>query len=301
LVIPQARAFLLPGDPGDPVWYEGDPHNLNFTNSNVTGNIGIGDTGGFVGSGSGTVIGTVRFSAPMGHSGHFIPDGISVSGGATFGNADVQTTLNTANALSRALASETGMPLTISGGGAVDASHGILDSGHNAVFTATINETFAAGTTFTINGTSSQYVVVNIPSTGGLGFNGSIVLTGGITSDRVLFNFDAGNFDTLSGGDTLTIDTDGNTTTGTFLDPNGDFQIINTVLDGRIFGGDSLDALISNSTIVVPPPSISMHEHHAPPPDPPDPVPEPTSLALLGACLVAFGIMPRRHRPLARP
>jgi hypothetical protein len=271
----------------DAVDFAGDPHNLNFTSSTVTGNIGIGDTGGFVGSGSGTIIGTVQFSA--GNIGQFNPNGISVTGGATFGNANVQTKLNTLNAISQTLSGETGAPLTISGGGSVNASSGNLVNG-NEVFTATIDSSFFDGTTFTINGTGSQFVVVNIPSTDGLGFNGSIVLTGGITSDHVLFNFDAGNFHTLSGGDTLTIDTAGNTTTGTFLDPNGDIQITNTVLDGRIFGGDTLDALISNSTIVGPPP---LH--------PPFPTPEPTSLALLGACLGVLGIFRRRHRPLARP
>jgi hypothetical protein len=271
------------------VLYEGDPHNLNFTSSTVTGNIGIGDTGGFVGSGSGTVFGTVEFSA--GNIGQFNPNGISVTGGATFGNANVQTNLNTLNSISQTLSGEAGAPLTISGGGSVNASSGILDPhGGNRVFTATIDSSFFDGTAFTINGTSSQFVVINIPSTDGLEFDGSIVLTGGITSDRVLFNFDAGDFHTLSGGDTLTIDTDGNTTTGTFLDPNGDFQIINTVLNGRIFGGDTLDALISNSTIVAPPP---LH--------PPFPTPEPTSLALLGACICVFGIIRRRNRPLARP
>jgi hypothetical protein len=107
------------------------------------------------------------------------------------------------------------------------------------------------------------------------------VLTGGISSDQVLFNFDAGNFETLSGGDPLTIDTDGNTTTGIFLDPNGQIQITNSVINGRIVGGDSLDMLISGSTIVAP--TLA---------------PEPTSLALLGAGLFALGIICRRRRPL---
>ena len=137
--------------------------------------------------------------------------------------------------------------------------------------------------------TASPFVVINT-TTGGLEFDGSIVLTGGITSDHVLFNFDAGNFDTLSGGDTLTIDTDGNTTTGIFLDPNGAIHIGSaeadrTVINGRIFGGDTADMSIVNADIVAPsivPPSI----------------PEPGSLALLGAGLIALGMIGRRHRVL---
>ena len=289
LAIPQARAQCcvvpIPDDVTDfAVLYTGDPHNLNFTNSSVIGNIGIGDTGGFVGSGSGTITGTVKFSAS--NIGQFNPNGVSVTGGATFGNANVQTNLNALNAISQSLGGEPGASLTISGGGSVNASSGILDPGGNEVFSGTIDSSFYDRTTFTINGTSSQSVVVNIPSTDGLGFDGSIVLTGGITSDHVLFNFDAGDFETLSGGDTLAIDTGGNTTTGTFLDPNGDIQIVDSAIRGRILGGDTLDMLISGSTIVAPPPFAA---------------PEPTSLFLLGAGLVAFGIIRRRHRPLARP
>src|SRR5262249_4701058 len=131
---------------------------------------------------------------------------------------------NALNALSQSLRNEAGTSQLIAAGGSINASAGILDSHGNEVFTATIAPSFIAGTTFTINGTSGQFVVINT-TTGGLQFDGSIVLTGGITSDHVLFNFDAGNFETLSGGDTLTIDTDGNTTTGIFLDPNGAIHI----------------------------------------------------------------------------
>jgi hypothetical protein len=63
----------------------------------------------------------------------------------------------------------------------INASSGVLDTNGNRVFTATINSNFTAGTTFTITGTASQHVVINIPSTGGHGFDGSIVHAGGIT------------------------------------------------------------------------------------------------------------------------
>jgi PEP-CTERM motif len=214
--------------------------------------------------------------------------------------------------VSRTLGAEPGTPITITGsppilialssaatafetasGGSVFASAGILDSAGNRVFTADLSEDFSAGTTFTIHGSSSDRVVINIPSTDGLGFNGSIVLDGGITPDHVLFNLVKGDFDTLTGGDTLMIDTDGNPTIGTFLVPNGNFIITDSMIFGRIFGGGAeFDSIIQTSDPTDP---SFMTSIVAPPPFQ---TPEPTSLALLGAGLVALGIIRRHRRPV---
>jgi hypothetical protein len=300
LAIPQTQARPLPANgPYGVLCTCGD---LTVTSSDIFGNVAIGDGGAFIGStadGPGTVTGTVEFAAP--NTGQFLPDGIVVTGGATFGNANVQTDISNLNMTSQMLSSEPGFTQTISGGGSVNASSGTLDSAGNRVFTATIGS-FPAGTTFTINGdgTGTQTVVFNIGGTGALSFDGSMVLTGGLTPDQVLFNFDGGDFETNSGGPDLTIDTtpfaepsillaaatppNAQTTTGTFFDPNGSIGVLDSIIDGRVFGAPT-DFTITDSTIVSPASSV----------------PEPASLTLLGAGLVGFGIIRRRHRLFARP
>src|SRR6516165_8073817 len=117
--------------------YEGNGGNsLQFNNSNFAGTIGIGSTGTFQGSGSGTITGTVEFSANT-NTGQFSPGGIVVTGGASFGVGGITTNLGNANSFSQTLAGESGTSASISAGGSISASSGNLVNG-NRVFTAAI-------------------------------------------------------------------------------------------------------------------------------------------------------------------
>ena len=276
-----ARAgYLLDGAANFGLLYEGNGgHNLAFNNSNLNGNIGIGGTGHFQGNGPGTINGIIEFSAS--NSGQFSNSGLTISPSASnpvYSQTAVSTALTNINLLSQTLGLETGTSTTITSGNTLNASSGSLDGSGNEIFNVTsIN--FSNGT-FTINGGPNDFVVLNVAGmVGNNGLNGSIVLTGGITSDQLLINYtpetsslSAYNTDyaNLSGGPTMTISTSGLPTTGVFLDPTGNFMINHSiVLPGRIIGGDSSDSSFQSGANLT------------------APTPEPSALLLLATAAVS--------------
>ncbi|MGD1072143.1 MAG: hypothetical protein ABSB15_18605 [Bryobacteraceae bacterium] len=309
-----ARAGFSLGEAANfAVLYEGNKGNeLQFnTSSIVDGNIGIGcgvtsagatttapcsstTTGKFDGSGPGTITGTVEFEAANYGGSQLSDSGLNITGGVTYDAASsagttnsgyVYSGLNTVNALSKSLGNEAGKALTINTNNqthsqSLTASSGTLDASGDDVFTTTVSS-FAAGTTLTITGTSSQYVVLNVSGTAN--FDGRIVLSGGITSDHVLINIDAGNYSTLTGGQTLTIDANCSSqscaTSGTFLDPNGDIQINTSVIDGRVFGGDTQDISLMCGAAIYEPTAYT---------------PEPSYYVLMGLSLTMVAVAYRR-------
>jgi hypothetical protein len=274
----RARAgFILGSAANYGLLYEGNGGNtLSINNSNENGNVGIGNTGKFQGNGPGTITGNFDFSAA--NTGQFSNSGLTITGSVNYSVSDVATALSTINSLSQTLGLETGTGTTISSGGSILASNGTLDGSGNYVFTVT-SISFPNGT-FTITGGASDYVVLNIADgVGNNGLNGSVTLSGGITSDHVLFNYTPStsnlttynnDYTNLTGGPTMTISTNGGTTTGVFLDPTANFQVNHCDINGRVIGGDTQNSsFVSGANLTAP-------------------IPEPSSLALLSAGAISL-------------
>jgi hypothetical protein len=254
--------------------YEGNGgKTLSYNNSNINGNMGIGATGTFQGNGPGTINGLLEFSAA--NTGQFSSSGLTYnpsSGNPVYNAAIVSSALSTMNTLSHDLGLESGTSLAINvpaGGQTVNASAGALDADGNRVFTVT-SVALTNGRVLTIDGSASDHVVLNVAGFNAA-FNGLVQLSGGITSDQVLFNLTPStsnlttynnDYTNLTGGPTLTISTSEsvNPTLGVFLIPTGDFQVNHSVINGRVFGGDSKNsAFVSganlNAPLSVPEPS----------------------------------------------
>jgi hypothetical protein len=282
VIAPQARAGFSLGAGADfAVLVEPDLHNFNLTSdSGITGNVGIGSPINAVMLSSGTITGNLDFSgaAPSGGPGY----GGTVTGTEMTSDSTVTSALSTVNSLSSTLGAESGTALTISGGGqTINATSGTLDGSGNYVFTVSASHFNPGGGSggITINGTASQYVVINVDNgTSNESINGAINLTGGITADHVLFNF-VGTGGELGGAANDKI------ANGVFLAPDMKVNLNSVTIDGRIFGGGSTTSnndfqIVSNAYVNAPGNSQ---------------VPEPASILLLGTVLAVTGTLLRRR------
>ena len=263
------------------ILFEGAGGNtLQITNVTINGNVGVGLTGKATDSGPSTINGSLNFSAS--NTGQFSNNNGAdiISGGVNFNVGNVSSALTDVNNLNSTLGAEAGANININGGTTINASAGTLDANGNRVFNVTGFNT-TNGDTLTINGDAAgNNVVLNFVGLSA-NFNNQVVLNG-ITSDQVLFNFVGGSG--LTGGPTLSINDNGNNNPqnlvqGVFLDPNGAISVVNTNLDGRVFGGDTHDEqVVSGSTINTP-----------------TGAPEPGSILLLGAGLSSMALLRRRR------
>ncbi len=316
LAAPQARADILTdanaADAGNfAALFEGggSGNTLNTNNTSINGQIGIGGAGKFAASGPGTISSTGATNIQVASA---VNSGQVTSSNTTyvqnagpgqttsstpvtvFGASNVTTDLTNLNSFSSTVGGFTGTSLTvnlnnnqsqtINASGGPAGTNGTI-TGNESVFTVS-SFNFTNGATLTINGDGVHNVILNFSRAAS--FGGTILLTGGLTSDQVLFNFTGGS--NLSGGPALTVSTNGATETGIFLDPNGAMQINQSVLNGRFFGGDSTNMqIVSGVTLNAPGGGTS--------PDVAS-VPEPSSMAMVLGIggLTALGYTWRRRR-----
>jgi hypothetical protein len=252
--MPQAQAGFVLGDAANyAVLVEPSLHNFNLTSdSGVTGNVGIGSPINAVQLSGGTIKGNLDFSGAEPAGGPNF--GGTVTGSVTANVAAVTSALNIVNGLNTSLGGETGTSLTISGSGqTINASGGTLDGSGNEVFTVAAGSFNLAGG-ITINGTSSQFVVINIDNgTTNEKINGAVSLTGGVTRSQVLFNF-VGTGGELGGAANDAI------ANGLFLAPDMKVNINSVTIDGAVWGGgpsgSGNDFQIVSNAFVVPAPLI---------------------------------------------
>jgi hypothetical protein len=251
----QAAGFDLGDAANYTVLFEGGGGNkLNINNPSALfahidgGNIGIDNTGQLQLSGPLTINGNVDFANSVIDNGPYSGN-VAVNGTIIGGHANVHNDLVSLNGLSTTLSGEAGASVALNSGAAINGSAGTLDASGNRVFTVSgIN---APNGTLTINGDGHK-VVFNVSAAANANFHfNNIVLGGGLTSDDVQINFFGGS--SLTGGPTLDINSNGGNLYGVFLDPNGAISVVSTLLNGRVFGGDSHDeALVSGATIIAP-------------------------------------------------
>lgn len=291
-VIPAAHAdgFTLSSNASSySVLFEGNQANtLQITNVTISGgNVGVGNTGLATDSGPSTVTGSINFSAA--NTGQFSNNNGSdiIGGGVNYGVTGVTSALNEVNTLNTTLSGYTGTNLgniNLSGNASmtINASTGNLVNGNEVFDISALNTT--NGNTLIINGDGLGHnVVINFVGGSNINFNNQVTLTGGLTASDVIFNFVGGS--NLTGGPALQINdnasgSSSNVVEGIFLDPNGAISIVNTNLQGQIFGGDTHDMqVVSGDTINTP-----------------RQVPEPASALLLGAGFSAMALWRKRKQ-----
>jgi len=294
VTIPSLRADLLSVDAkGYAVLYEGTGgHNLQITNVQVNGNIGVGGTGVVQDNGPSVIAGGLDFSAA--NTGQFHDNNGSNVGPFTvnYNVAAVTKALTFVNDLNADWGSQAGTGVSINGNSTIDASNGMLDtiivdgqSETAEVFNVT-SFSLGNGQTVTINDAAGNNVVFNFPSSlGNINFQGDVVLNG-LTADQLLWNMVGvgKHFDINNNASSFGSGLSSPAAQGIFLNPNGEMSSVNANIIGRFFGGDSQDMQIVSGTTLITPPTGGGGGGGG------GSVPEPSSVVLLSTAVVAFAV-----------
>jgi hypothetical protein len=274
--------FSLGGAANYNVLQSGNGGNVTMINATNTGNIGVGSqndlTPQLILTGS-SENGNVDFASAA-----IVSSTASTITGTTSSNvAAVNSAFATLSALSTSLGAIGGTSLSISlSGGAsqtILAGNGVLSDGNRVFDVSSSGFNFNGYSTLIIDGQNlGNSVVLNFKGFASWGLGaGRINLIGGLTPDQVLWNTTgSGVYTGLNsyafGAGTAQPDY---SFSGVFLNPLGQIDVYDTILHGRLYGGND-SILINNSKV--------------------DAIPEPSTYALLGIGLIGVFILHRRSR-----
>jgi len=276
MATPQALAGFfdyVPTAANYAVLYEGMGGNtLMIESSTIEGNVGVGGTGQ-VQFNSGAIYGNVDFAAADAGQYSVCPD-CGVPASVNYSITAVTTAMGEINALSSMMGGATGTDVAINGDTTINAADGTLDANGNRVFNVTSYSASDANVVNIVGDVAGDSVVLNFAFNSDVNLGGAVVLSGGLSDEQVLWNFNsAGNNVTLNGAQS----SDGLTPAfhGIILAPNDAMAMLDANLNGRFWGGDSSTMLIDPSTLQTKTTSV----------------PEPSSVVLLlTAMLAGLGI-----------
>jgi hypothetical protein len=247
-----AGAFGIIADPGVAV---------QENNGNITGNIGIGTGGSYTNTGPSTVTGAIDFADPVGSN--YNISNTTVTGGAVRNQTLVNNAIAEYTAISNYWAGISGSSLSL---GYVNGY--TLDATGGGAHVYNVGSVRTRGAGMVINGGVNDLVILNI-SGSTVDFQAPVTLSGGITSDQVLFNI-------RSSGTNLTSSGAAGNVYGTLIDLSGNVNLTSVTIYGRIFGGYSSLQFVSGFNLMDPP------EIQCAVPEPSQWVPMITGLGIVG-------------------
>lgn len=241
------------------------------SDTGITGNVGVGSGVSLQGSGS-TIHGNLDYQGANSGS------GITVTGSTSTGVSLVGSAIADAQNLASLYGAVTNLTALSSGTLNVSSTPGQSYNGETNEHVYALNTNFT--TDLTITAASSQYVIFDVGAGSNSNFSlVAVTLSGGITSDHVLFNIETTGALSSSNAHSQSV-------SAIVVDNAGSVNLDNFTLDGRLFCAASSNncQVVSNADIVSSVDAASS-------------TPEPGTLSLLvGAGLLAAAIVRGRSQ-----